>query len=87
MNFVIKFSESQNSIMKTFYDIIATIINNLIKYVKFIFCQFTITIKQLTHLLIREIFANYDISKQIITNKNKLFTLTFHKKLQKSLKI
>ena len=32
-------------------------------------------------------FANYEISKIIIINKDKLFTLTFYKKLKKSLKI
>lgn len=45
------------------------------------------TIEQLIHLLIKEVFANHDVFKQIITDKNKLFTLTFQKKLRKSLKI
>lgn len=44
-------------------------------------------IKQLTHLLIKEIFADYKIPKTIIINKDKLFISTFHKELRKSLKI
>ena len=87
MNFITKFSKSQNSIIRTLYDIIIIIINNLIKYVKFVFYQLIIIIKQLTHLLIREVFTNYEISKIIIINKNKLFTLTFYKKLKKALKM
>lgn len=42
-------------------------------------------IKQLAHLLIKKIFANYKILKQIIVIKNKLFILNFHKKLRKFL--
>ena len=87
MNFVTNFFESQNLIIKTFYDIIITIINDLIKYVKFILYQLTITTKQLTYLLIKKVFANYNVSKQIITNRDKLFISTFHKKLRKFLKI
>ena len=36
INFITDFSESQDLITRTFYDMIATIINDLIKYVKFI---------------------------------------------------
>ena len=61
MNFITKFSKFQNSIIKTLYDMIAIIVNELIKYVKFVLYQFTITIKQLTYLLIKEIFANYNV--------------------------
>ena len=43
--------------------------------------------KQLTHLLIRKMFANHEVSEIIITNKDKLFTLTFYKELRKFLKM
>ena len=41
----------------------------------------------MTHLLIKEMFADYEILKIIITNKDKLFISTFYKELRKSLKI
>ena len=39
------------------------------------------------YLLIREMFADHEISKIIIINKDKLFISTFYKKLKKFLKI
>ena len=45
------------------------------------------TVEQLAHLLIKKIFSDHDVLEQIITNRDKLFMLTFYKKLRKLLKI
>ena len=45
INFVMRFLKSQNSIIETLYDMIAIIVDELIKYVKFISYQLTMTAK------------------------------------------
>ena len=45
MNFITDFSKSQNLITEALYNIIAIIINDFIKYVKFILYQLIMIIK------------------------------------------
>ena len=70
--------ESKNLTTGIYYDMICTIIDGLIKYVKFVPCK--------TKLFLN-FFADHGILEQIINNKNKLFTSKFNIKLRKTLKM
>ena len=62
-------------------------IDLFIKYVKFVSCKLTITTKQLRYLLIKEVFADYEVSKKIVSNRDKLFIFTFFKEIRETLEI
>ena len=62
-----------------------TIIDGLTKYAKFVPCKTTITAEKLTRLFLKEIFADYGIFEQIISDKDKLFTSKFNTGLRKAL--
>ena len=81
LNFITKLSKSKNFTMKVKYDMIMTIMNEFTKHTKFTSCKITMTTKQLTFLLLRTIFFENEISKKIVSNKNKLFTFKFMRKL------
>ena len=87
LNFIIKLLESKNKSIEVNYDIIYTLINKLTKYVKFIPYKITINIEQLLTLLLKKVFINYNIFKQIISDRNKLFTSKFSIELKKALKL
>ena len=59
----------------------------LTKYVKFILYKLIIIAEQLGYLLIKEVFADYEINKQIIFDRDKLFTFTFFNALKKLLSV
>ena len=58
-------------------DIIMTVIDKFIKYIEFISTKKNISAQTLTHILINEIEKNDEISKAIISNRDKLFTFKF----------
>ena len=81
LNFITKLSKSKNLTTKITYDMIMTIVNEFTKHVKFISCKITMTIEQLAFLLLKTIFFENEISKKIVSNKDKLFTFKFMKRL------
>ena len=81
LNFIIELSKSKDFTTKVTYDMIMIVIDEFTKHVKFISCKITMTAKQLAFLLLRTIFFENEISKKIISNKNKLFTFKFMKRL------
>ena len=53
--------KSKNRFIRVSYDIIYTIIDELTKYIKFISCKTTMNIEQLSTLLLKKVFMNYNI--------------------------
>ena len=81
LNFITKLSKLKDLTTKVTYDMIMTIVNKFTKHVKFISCKITMTTKQLAFLLLRTIFFENEISKKIVSNKDKLFTFKFMRRL------
>ena len=81
LNFVTKLSKSSNSTTRQFYDMIMTIMNELIKYAKFISCKTTLNAKKLIFLLLKIVFVKHDILEKIILNRDKLFISNFMREL------
>ena len=63
------------------YDSILVVINRLTKYAYFISYKEELTAENLVYAFNRNVIANYDILKEIINNRNKLFILKFWKLL------
>ena len=59
------------------YNNILIIMNRLIKYIYFINYIKALNAEDLAYTFLRTIFANYDISAEIIFNQDKLFTFKF----------
>ena len=58
-----------------------TIVNELIKYTKFILCKTILSAKKLIFLLLNLVFAKHDILKKIIFDRNTLFISNFMREL------
>ena len=87
LDFITRLSKSKDQSIEVSYDIIYTLVNKLTKYAKFIPCKTIINIEQLSTLLLKKVFINYNIFKQIISNKDKLFTSKFSIELRKVFKL
>ena len=87
LNFIIELSEFTDLITQTLYDMITTIMNRFTKHVRFISCKTTMIAEQLVFLLLRTMFCENDISKKIVSNRDKLFTFKFMKELTQTLEI
>ena len=87
INFVTKLSLSIQTSLNIICDIIITVIDKFIKYIEFISTRKNISAETLTHILIDEMIKNYEMSKTIISDRNKLFIFKFWKALIKRLEI
>ncbi len=87
LNFIIKLSKSKKRITRTMYNFILMITNRLIKYEYFLSYKKTTFAEDLTYTFLRMIVTNHKLSDEIISNKNKLFTLKFWKSLMNQLEI
>ena len=87
LNFIIELSEFIDFITQMLYDMIATVMNRFTKHARFILCKTTMTAEQLTFFLLRTVFCENSISEKIVSNKDKLFTFKFMKKLIQTLEI
>ena len=85
LNFITRLLKSKNSTIEVTYDMIMIVVNEFIKNARFISCKITMTTKQLTFLLLKTIYCEDEISKKIISNKNKLFIFKFMRKLTQAL--
>ena len=47
------------------------------KYAKFILYKTTINVEQLGYILVKQMFIDYNILKQIVSNRDKLFISKF----------
>jgi len=63
--------------MKTMYDSILMITDKLIKYEYFLSYKKATFAKDLIYTFLKTIVANHDLSDEIISNKDKLFTSKF----------
>jgi len=87
LNFIVKLFKSKKKVIKIIYDFILIIINKLIKYKYFLSYKKAISVKDLIYTFLRIIVANHKLSDEIISNKDKLFTLKFWKFLMNQLEI
>ena len=81
LNFITKLSKSKIFTIEVTYDMIMIVVNEFIKYARFISCKITMTTKQLTFLLLKTIYCENEISKKIVSNKDKLFIFKFMRRL------
>ncbi len=87
LNFIIKLLKLKERVMKTMYNFILMITNRLIKYKYFLSYKKVTFAEDLTYMFLRIIVANHELSDEIISNKDKLFTLKFWKLLMNQLRI
>ena len=87
LNFIIKLSKSKKKVTETMYDFILIIINRLIKYKYFLLYKKVTFAEDLTYTFLRMIVANHELSDEIISNRDKLFTSKFWKFLMNQLEI
>ncbi len=87
LNFIVKLSKLKERVTRITYDFILMITNKLIKYEYFLSYKKATFAKDLTYTFLRTIVANHELSDEIISNKDKLFTLKFWKSLMNQLEI
>jgi hypothetical protein len=87
LNFIIKLSPSVKPITEVVFDSILVIIDRLTKYGYFILYKESSLVEELAYIFNKHIIGNHEISKEIISNKDKLFTSRFWKSLADQLEI
>jgi hypothetical protein len=81
LNFIVKLPLLKEIFTGIIYNSILVVTNRLIKYAYFIFYKEGSTAEELIYIFNRNAIANYEILKEIISNKNKLFIFKFRKLL------
>jgi len=87
MNFIMKLSTSKNSAWGVKFDSILTIVDRLTKYTMFISFKKTTTASVLMYTILQELINNHELSKEFITDRDKLFTSKFWEMLTAELRI
>ncbi len=87
LNFIVKLFKSKKRVIETTYDSILIITDRLIKYEYFLSYKKATFAEDLTYTFLRMIVANHELSDEIISNRDKLFTSKFWKFLMNQLKI
>jgi len=87
MNFIMKLLTSKNLTWGVKFNSILTIVDRLIKYTMFISFKKTATASVLTYIILQELINNHKLSKEFITDRDKLFTSKFWKTLTAELRI
>jgi len=59
------------------YNLILIIINKLIKYLYIIACKKKFIVEQLKYIVLNKLIQYYNILKELISNKDKLFTSNY----------
>jgi len=77
LNFIVKLFKSKKRVIETTYDFILIITDRLIKYEYFLSYKKVTFVKDLIYTFLRTIVANHELLDEIISNRNKLFTLKF----------
>jgi hypothetical protein len=77
MNFIMKLLKLKELMTQKEYNLILVIIDRLIKYRYFILYLKEFIVEDLAYIFMKYIIINYGISEEIISNKDKLFTLKF----------
>jgi hypothetical protein len=87
LDFIVKLPPSVKLITEVVFDSVLVIINRLTKYGYFILYKESLLIEELVYAFNKHIIGNYEISKEIISDRDKLFTLRFWKSLADQLGI
>jgi len=87
MNFITKLSMSRNLTWRVKFNSILTVVNRLTKYSMFISFKKTATASVLMYIILRELISNHRLSKEFITDRDKLFTSKFWETLTAELRI
>ena len=77
MNFIIKLSESEKLVIEIIYDSILIIIDKLIKYSHLISFKELYSADQLEFIVLDRLIRYHDISKKVISDRNKFFTSNY----------
>jgi len=77
MNFIIKLLKLTNLAIKNKYDSILIMINKLIKYLHIIACKEKFIAEQLKYIVLNRLIRYHDILKELISNRDKLFTSNY----------
>jgi hypothetical protein len=77
LDFIIKLPPSIKLIIEVVFDSILVVIDRLTKYKYFVPYKESLLIKELAYAFNKHIIGNYKISKEIINDRDKLFTLRF----------
>jgi hypothetical protein len=77
LDFIIKLPPSVKPIIKVVFDSILVIIDRFTKYGYFIPYKESLLTEELAYAFNKHIIGNYEISKKIISDKDKLFTSRF----------
>jgi len=77
MNFIIKLPKSTNLATGEKYDSILVMIDRLIKYSHIIACKEKFTVEQLRYIVLNRLIRYHDILKELISDKDKLFTSNY----------
>ena len=77
MNFIVKLQSLRDSVTEVMYNVILTIVKQLIKYVLFILFLKKTTVQELAHTILKKVVNRFKLSEEIISDKNKLFMSKF----------
>ena len=77
INFIVKLLLLKKILTKVIYDLILTIVNWLIKKVRFLPYKEALNAKELTYIFLQNVITLYELSDKIISDRDKLFTLNF----------
>ena len=77
MNFIIKLSKSADSVIEELYDSILIMIDRLIKYNHLISFSEKYSADQLKFIVLNKLIQYHDISKEITSDRDKLFTSNY----------
>ena len=87
MNFIIKLLKLKDATIKEEYNMILIIVNWLTKYSHIIIFKEKYTTEQLKHIVMNRLIKYHEISKEIFSDRDKLFTSNYWKTLISLLKI
>ncbi len=79
MNFITKLPKSTDSATEERYDLILVMIDKLTKYSHIIACKEKITAEQLKYIVLNRLIRYHDIPKELISDRDKLFTSNYWK--------
>jgi hypothetical protein len=77
LDFIVKLPPSTEPITEVVFDSILVVINRLIKYGYFIPYKESLSAEELAYAFNKHIIGNHGILKEIISDRDKLFTLRF----------
>jgi hypothetical protein len=77
LDFIVKLLLSKEVFTGIIYNLILVVINRLIKYAYFISYKEGLTAEELIYIFNRNVITNYGVLKEIISNRDKLFTSNF----------